>query len=601
MSSENNARSEIPDAFDDATKKMLEETHALIERQWKNQTAVGMLVAILIVVVIGSAFYFARGSAYGEHLAAMDKSAQQLQLLATALADSSTGCAGPEQRKICEDAKAAIGKYAADYKKVSDDLVLNDQQQPKPEAIALTQLIGGSAIVVLLGFLGLMRLQNLDVEINNLRTSMFEQISTRVKGLAGTVKYDVTKKIQDELEKVRAEFDKIGKNIQEVATESKENIEKSVRETVAQIQEQIQDHIRTIRETVTASEKNIEKSERETLEQIKDARSSFEGMLAQYSWLSESELRKGLSTDNIPSVEKAHELAKELIEQKDEISALVVLRAIVDKNLPGDKVDFHNSHSQCLRLDNPTLALQIVETGLKSYPDDYDLMADKAQALNALGRPLEARKLLEGWMKRKPDEFVRGWRPIVFYDDAVEAGALDKEAVEKLTTAFESVVSHAPYEKKVWSAYGRFLEKLGRIPKAEEILRRGIAYNPFSQGLNYALGEFYLRIGDAGSAVAKLEIAVKCDYQSQYQHDINQHSVLCTLAQAYEAANKPDRAVKLYQSLIRPEVIGQIRSYAKQRLQMLDALGDESTDIPKGGSGEDNGGKEDGGGKDGKK
>jgi tetratricopeptide (TPR) repeat protein len=595
MSSENNAKPEIPEESAGASKTESEMSDAssiaskikdlhdvigeLINRQWKSLKNMVVLVTSAIVFVMGLAFLFlvVQGPEYGKHLAAMDKSAQQLQRLATALADSSTDCtSSPEQRKICEDAKAVIGKYAADYKKVSDDLVLDDQQL-KPEAIALTQLIGGTAILALLGYLGLMRLQNLDTELNNLRTFMFEQISARFIEVTGTVKSDVMEKIRDEIEKVRAESTAIKLDIQNTVIESGKKIEKTERETVEQLQVQI----KTIQETARASEENIGKSEQETLDQIKKMQSSLEAILAQYPWLAKSELREGLSKlSDIPSVEKAHALATELTEKRDEDAALAVLHAIVEENLPGDKADFHNSYSQCMRLDNPILALKILEAGLKLFPDDYDLMADKAQALNALGRPLEAQKILEDWMERKPDEFARGWRPVVFYAKVVEAGTLDNEAVEKLITTFESVVSHAPYEQKVWSAYGRFLEKLGRIPEAEDILLRGIEYNPFSQELNYVLGELYLRTGDAENAVAKLEIAAKRDYQSQYQHDINQHSVLCTLAQAYEAADEPERAVKLYQSLLKRQgVMGQIRSYAQQRLQMLDALGDEPIDI----------------------
>jgi tetratricopeptide (TPR) repeat protein len=605
MSLENNAKQEIleakleildPDPFDNATKKMLEETRALIERQWKNQTLAGIVVATLIVAVIGFAFYFARGPEHGKHLAAMDKSAQQLQLLATALADSSTACcAGQEQRetceqrKICEDAKAAIGKYAADYKKVSDDLVLNDQQ-PKPEAIALTQLVGGSAIVVLLGFLGLMRLQNLDVEINNLRTSTDKQISIRVNALATTrvnVLAETVKGLDTEINNLRTSTDnQIAARVKELAENVQYNVinrlSAEVQNGVVKAIETIGAAEETIQKTVAGTKKEIDKSKREALDQIEEVQTQLNSVLARYPWLSKSELREGLSElEDIPSVERAHELAVELTARGDKKSALAVLRVIVEENLPGDKADFHNSHSQCMRLDNPTLALEIVEAGLRLCPDDCDLIADKAQALNALGRPLEARKHLEDWLGSKPDEFVRSWRPVVFYAKAVEAGTLDEEVVGKLTTAFESVVDHAPYEQKVWSAYGRFLEKLGKIEEVEDVLQRGIEYNPYSQELNYVLGEFYLRTGNAEKAVAKLEIAARRDYQSQYQHDINQHSVLCTLAQAYEAADEPKRAVKLYQSLTeRPGVMGQIQSYAQQRLQMLAALGDEPIDIP---------------------
>lgn len=564
MTPNDDQKTALLDAFACASRNLHDETNLLIRRQWRSLMVAGLLVIVSILVTIWATFYFMRSPEYGAQLSALENSSQQIQSIAMALAKAGTTCSDPKQQQICDDAKAAIGKHASDYKKVADELDRNDRQ-PKPEALSLTQLVGGTAILAVLGYLGLMRLQNLDQELHNLRTFMFEQISARVKELKETVRHDVIKDVSDD---VRRAVDQAL-----VKTKSDHDL---LREESAEIRKKVQ-------EIGAGTEEEINKSKREALQQIQEIQEELGKTLTKYPWLNKPELREGLAMlDNIPSVEKAHELATELTAQQDEATALTVLETIAERALPGDKADFHNAHSQSMRLNNPTLALRIVEVGLKSFPDDYDLMADKAQALNALGRPLEAQALLEDWITRKPHEFARGWRPVVFYAKVVEAGTLENDAEKKLISTFEDVVKRAPHEDKVWSAYARFLATLGRATDAEAILRRGIAQNPFSQEIHFVLGELYLRTGNAKGAVVELETAVRYDYQDQFQPDVNPHAVLCMLAQAYEADSKPDQAIRLYQAVVSQGARGSILTYAQQRLRMLSALEGKPINIPEG-------------------
>ena len=568
MSAKDEAQAEILDVFASASRRLHDETNVLIQRQWRSLMIAGVMVIVSILVTIWAAFHFMRSPEHGAQIAALDNSSQHIQALAIALTNAGISCTDKSNlkanRKTCEDAKNAIEKYAGDHKKVIDNLNADDRQ-PKPEALSLTQLVGGTAILAVLGYLGLMRLQNLDQELHNLRSFMFEQISARVKELKETVGHDVTKKVSDELRI----------SVDQALIKTKSDHE-HFREESADIRKKVA-------EIAAGTEEEINKAKREALSQINDIQEELGRTLKKYPWLNNPKLREGLATlDNIPSVEKAHELATELTAQHDETTALAVLETIAGRELPGDKADFHNAHSQSMRLNNPTLALRIVEVGLKSFPDDYDLMADKAQALNALGRPLEAQQLLEDWITRKPHEFARGWRPVVFYAKVVEAGTLDKETEKKLIDAFEDVVKRAPHEDKVWSAYARFLNTLGRTKDAEAVLLRGISPNPFSQEIHFVLGELRLRTGNAAGAVSELETAVRFDYQDQFQPDVNPHAVICMLAQAYEANSNPDQAVRLYQAVVSQGARGSILTYAQQRLRMLSALEGKPIDIPEG-------------------
>jgi tetratricopeptide (TPR) repeat protein len=99
---------------------------------------------------------------------------------------------------------------------------------------------------------------------------------------------------------------------------------------------------------------------------------------------------------------------------------------------------------------------------------------------------------------------------------------------------------------QVWSAFARFEINNGKLGNAEQVLRRGLEFNPLSQSLHYILGELLLRQGRADEAVQELDMALRVDYQEQYQHDVPQDAIKATAAQAYEAVGDLSRAFKLY-------------------------------------------------------
>lgn len=229
-----------------------------------------------------------------------------------------------------------------------------------------------------------------------------------------------------------------------------------------------------------------------------------------------------------------------------------------------------------MQMDDPQLALELVDEGLARFDDQYDLMADKARALLDLGRAGEARKLLEEWRLRRPHEFVRSWRPAVFYTHAVEAGDLSKEAIEAVETVLEHATCAQPHQIKIWSTYAKFEKGLGRHDKAQEILEKALELNPFGQVLNYVYGELLLERGKRAEAVAALERAVQNDYQEQFQHDVNQFAVTVTLGQAYEAAGEVAKAGRLYRIVVMNPAAGvTVKQYAQNRLKSLMLLSGE--------------------------
>lgn len=272
------------------------------------------------------------------------------------------------------------------------------------------------------------------------------------------------------------------------------------------------------------------------------------------------------------SVQQAHDAAVELRLSRNIEAGRTALQQIVDRGLLGDPDDFHNAHVEATRLADVELALNIIESGLHSFPDYYDLMADKASALVSVGRALEARKMLEEWRNRQPQEFTRGWRPASFYIAAVQAMPLTEEVRSLALAILQQATEAQRYEEKLWSTHARFLRDLGDFEGARKILEQGLKYNPLSQELNYVLGELFLAQGNQ-EAVRFLENALRYDYQEQYQHNVNQYAIRCTLAQAYEmVADRQDDAERLYQSIIDAEDLEAsyyMRIYSRNRLEAI--------------------------------
>lgn len=424
------------------------------------------------------------------------------------------------------------------------------QQKVSPEGVSFLQVLGGSAILVLLGYLGLQRLQNIDTEIQALRDFMFQQIRERVSETRETLRASVTDEVDKRFKKTRDDIATASDDFKNVIGKSKDEFHSLA----------------------------FESSSR-----IKAVQGQVTDLLSKYAWLESDDMRHAANTvASLASVEQAHDAAQKFNHQKDSSSARLALRTIVDRKLTGGSDGFHNAHTEAMDMQDPILALEIIDAGLCQYPDQYDLIADKARVLVRTGRAAEAVALLEDWRRRCPAEFRRGWRPVVFYAHAVQALGLSKESQGKLSDAFEDVTSSLLHEIKPWAEHALVESRLGNHERAVYILEQGLKHNPYSQQLNYMLGELKLSRGEVSSALGYLERALSCDYQHTYQHDVPQEAVRTTLAQAYEAAGMTQKARTCYEIVVQttdPDEYWHIATYAKSRLLAL-AVADAVSGTP---------------------
>jgi len=333
-----------------------------------------------------------------------------------------------------------------------------NQQEPSPETQSIIQIVGSAAILALLGALGLQRLQNIDTEINSVRQSVFAQAEAHAKSTKDSLQSLTNDQVQQQFTKARSEIQKLADQSREIAA----NFQQQSSESLGQIRGQV--------DVVTA--------------ELAEVRA----LLDKYPWLkSKEQFTTASRIHQLASVEQAQSLAEDFRRAGDLASAREALKAIVQRKLPGDHADFHNAHSEAMRIKDAGLALEIVELGLNSFPDQFDLIADKTKTLQSLGRAQEARKFIEDWRQRKPNEFARSWRPVVFYEDLFDSIELTPEAIGSLESAFEEVTARLPNEIKPWSEHADLMLKQNRSDKAVSILRKGLELNPYSQELNFAL------------------------------------------------------------------------------------------------------------------
>ncbi len=530
MKDSSNIPKNIADYINDFQQKM----ESLIRRQFTWSTILVFISVLLFFGLYASFAFLFRTPPNDVLLQQLEDSNNQLSQLSQALAQTVSGTPAPNSADILN----TIITQADLHRQAIEDIRQTQQTLPA-EGLSLLQLLGGSAVLALLGYLGLQRLQNIDTEIQGLREFMFKQIKERVEEGREVLRASVDDEVDKRFEKTRAETETLTTGFRTFTEQSRAEFQKAATEATKGVAE---------------------------------VELRIKGLLEKYDWLSSEDVRNAANEISLlNSVEQAHVTASKLNRAGDTQTARLALRRIVERNLVGSADEFHNAHTEAMRMDDPPLALAIVDEGLRYFPDQFDLMADKARVLISTGRAEEAQSLLEDWRGRKPLEFSRGWRPVVFYADAVLAGELTPVAIEKLENAFIDVTKRLPIEIKPWSTYAQFERDLGKLEKAEGILREGLKHNPLSQQLNYVLGELLLRQGRAQDSLEFLDKALKYDYQEQYQHDVAQDAIKTTLAQACEAVGELNKAEMLYKSVLSTSdpTRFHVRNYATNRLQAI--------------------------------
>jgi tetratricopeptide (TPR) repeat protein len=512
---------------------LLNGAHQRLEDMFKKHfwgaTRLALLGMALFVVAYGVIVFAFREPANTSLVSELKKSNEEL----VRLTEASLNAVASSNAPVATDALTAVAAQAELHKKAIEELQAKEKETPK-EASTFLQLLGGSVILALLGYLGLQRLQSIDVEMQGLREFMFKQISER-------------------------------------AVEQRSVMESQVRGEVAKLFSETKAELEAIKQASVALGKDAEQRFSKQAEEATDRVTKVQGkvteLVGKYAWLEDASLKSAAEDlSRIVSVEQAHAKAVTFTASGDANMARMALRQIIDRKLTGEADEFHNAHTHAFRLDDPQLALEISELGLSSFPDQYDLMADKARALVSTGRRDDAKTLLEDWMARKPGEFARSWRPFTFYAGIVDSCELTEDALKKLEAAFQRVTKQLPHEDAPWGKYARFLAARGQLDEAAAMSEKGLESNPFSQHLLCVLSEIRMKQGRPKESVECLERALRADYQDQFQSSVTLEALIGWLAQAYEASGEAGKAKGLYDLILKIKPGGHLEEYARKRV-----------------------------------
>ena len=437
---------DIPQTHD-RQSRLLQQTESRMSKLIKTQFRFSALLisssVVAFLVLLAVTLYFLRQPAHDDLIDSMESSSAQLEELAKALASEKV----PKPEALLD----SIERYEAARSEATRAL-RQETIEPSPVSETLLQVIGSALIVALLGALGLQRLQNIDAEVNNLRESLSDQVEERAEANRALLDALVDSAVGKRFESARNQL----QELQEAAASAKDDILKFIDES---------------RTSILAEAESSQLRIKSETEQV--AR-----LLEQYPWLKQKKAFEGaIDIASISSVNQAHELSVRFNLAQDSTSAIDALNQILDKSLPGTADDFHNAHTEAMKMAEFGLGLSIVEAGLTAFPDHYDLIADKVKVLPALGRAEEARTIFEEWHERKPSELTRSWRPVTYYTDTFQLLELSQSASATVLRILQTAVRRIPHEVRVWSAYAKFLISQGRMDETVSILKDSLEAN----------------------------------------------------------------------------------------------------------------------------
>jgi len=143
----------------------------LVHKQFRFVAIVVISSMLLLLAVFAWITRFARVPTDPKLFVQIEESNKQLASVTQTLLQSQSSITSTQVLQV-------VLAQAEAHQKALDEL-RRIQEEPTPAAQSLLQILGSAAVLTLLGALGFQRLQNIDSEINNVRESVFAQITAR--------------------------------------------------------------------------------------------------------------------------------------------------------------------------------------------------------------------------------------------------------------------------------------------------------------------------------------------------------------------------------------------------------------------------------------
>jgi tetratricopeptide (TPR) repeat protein len=153
----------------------------------------------------------------------------------------------------------------------------------------------------------------------------------------------------------------------------------------------------------------------------------------------------------------------------------------------------HNLGNLYSRLGDATRAERYYRAAVEVDDLFYPAKVNLAVLLNSQGRNEEAERLLRDVVRDYPEQ----------YEAAYSLGLLlaEMKRVEDAVDFLGIASAGMPDRGRAHYNYGLALQAVGRLPEAEATLQRAVSTEPRNPDFLFALGDHYLRRGDAGRAL----------------------------------------------------------------------------------------------------
>ena len=330
----------------------------------------------------------------------------------------------------------------------------------------------------LLGILGLQRLATYDEAINDVRKSAEERYLEERKFALGQYK--------EMSDRINVQFDSFSKGLTLIAQDTMKNVVAEEKQMLADKQEQF---LQETRQIISNIEQRLEPFR--WLEKYKDSPSS-------------------LSSSRIQTISIAFALAREMFSEGASDAALGIANFAVANNLPGDAVGYFNFSTLMSQHDQTPVAAQIVDVGLKHFPNDVDLIAQGINTNKSAGRHARAQELLSALQNIPKENWP--WRAFVFSGDfLMETGRIG----EGLHT-YAEFRNYIPRDERGYSLPGEYLRGQGRYEEALSILEQGSERIPRSAQTNLTLAQVYIQVGKYRNAVIAASRALEANSEPDY-------------------------------------------------------------------------------------
>lgn len=232
--------------------------------------------------------------------------------------------------------------------------------------------------------LGINRLKNLDDQIEKIehhledRFKQYENNSS--SSIDNRISIEITKKSEGYISALEVKANESKGQLNDIIADAKEKINDLTNEAGKQLELKKNASLGSIEHCIIGLEEKVNNS--------KELLDTFDN---EYGWLKNNEGHIAPDDITVQSVDDAHRMVEELF-RKSNISkntqakqVRVIAQKVLNEQIAGDSADYHNLTAELARNELKDVAVSICVRGLKSFPQNEDLLADIILYITQIG------------------------------------------------------------------------------------------------------------------------------------------------------------------------------------------------------------------------